>query len=173
MTARVLVAGVGNIFLGDDGFGVEVVRAMHGTELPQGVEVTDFGIRGIHLAYQLLDAYDGLVVVDAVRRGDPPGTLSVIEVDPAAVARSSPASPGVDAHGLDPESVLRTLAHLGGTVGSVRVVGCEAEQLREEIGLSPAVTQAVPAAVGLVVEVATYLSLHAAEACGSKERRAG
>jgi hydrogenase maturation protease len=165
MTPRVLVAGVGNIFLGDDGFGVEVVRAMAGMQLPDGVEVSDFGIRGIHLAYQLLDGYDALVVVDAVRRGDAPGTLSVIEVDAAAVAGSVPESPAVDAHSLDPDTVLRTLARLGGTIASVRVVGCEAALVDEQMGLTPAVEEAVPAAVGLVVQVATYLASRAEDAC--------
>ena len=76
---RVLVAGIGNIFLGDDGFGVEVADRLAGRTLPDGVQVADFGIRGVHLAYELLDGYDALVLVDAVPMGEPPGTVAIIE----------------------------------------------------------------------------------------------
>ena len=87
MTGRVLVAGVGNIFLGDDGFGVEVARRLIDDPVTAGVKVADFGIRGVHLAYELLDGYDTLVLVDAVSRGDPPGTVSVIEASDRARRR--------------------------------------------------------------------------------------
>ena len=81
MTRRTLVAGIGNVFLSDDAFGVEVAHRLSGRELPEGVRVEDYGIRGMHLAYDLLDGYDALVLVDAVPMGEPPGTLAVIEPD--------------------------------------------------------------------------------------------
>ena len=89
MTGRVLVAGVGNIFLGDDGFGVEVARRLSRVETPPDVRIADFGIRGVHLAYELLDGYDTLVLVDAMSRGEPPGTVSVVELA-AALAGLKP-----------------------------------------------------------------------------------
>jgi hydrogenase maturation protease len=156
MTARVLVAGMGNIFLGDDGFGAEVARRLIGARLPPGVEVGDFGIRGIHLAYQLLDGYDALVLVDAVQRGDAPGTLSVIEPD--AEALEPQGANGMDGHDLDPVSVLNLLRSMGGSVGRTVVVGCEVECVSETMGLSPVVEAAVPGAVTLVLEVATALA---------------
>ena len=84
MSGRVLVAGIGNVFLGDDGFGVEVVRRLAAVSLPDGVDVADYGIRGVHLAYDLLDGrYDTVVLVDALPLEEPPGTLAVLEADPA------------------------------------------------------------------------------------------
>jgi hydrogenase maturation protease len=148
---RVLVAGIGNIFLGDDGFGVEVAARLADTPVPDGVRVADFGIRGVHLAYELLDGYDALVLVDAVPMGEMPGTLAVIEPEPPA---SEPAdgddlAPVVDAHSMSPGVVLGTLAGLGGTVVRIVVVGCEPATLDEGIGLSPPVAAAVDPAVDL------------------------
>jgi hydrogenase maturation protease len=122
---RILVAGVGNIFLGDDAFGVEVVRRMAGRRLPGGVRVIDFGIRGMDLAYALLEDYDGAVLVDAMPRGGEPGTLYVLEpsLDNTGEPRSGPTS--VEAHALEPVNVLRLARALGGPVPSLRVVGCE------------------------------------------------
>ncbi|HEY0486475.1 MAG TPA: hydrogenase maturation protease [Mycobacteriales bacterium] len=155
MSPRVLVAGVGNVFLGDDGFGVEVVTRLAGTPLPDGVTVADFGIRGVHLAYELLDGYDALVLVDAVPRGDVPGTLYVIEPDldsirPAGVG----GEPVMDAHGLDPEAVLGLLAALGGRVGRVTVLGCEPADVSERMGLSDPVAGAVDEAVRMARRLA-------------------
>jgi hydrogenase maturation protease len=143
---RVLVAGVGNIFLGDDGFGVEVARRLAAVTLPPGVVAEDFGIRGVHLAYQLLEGYDVLILIDAVSRGGAPGTLYVIEPDVDAVPPRSPA----DAHDLHPEAVLGMVKQLGGTIGCVRIVGCDVAELDERIGLSDAVERAVPEAMRLV-----------------------
>jgi hydrogenase maturation protease len=157
VTGRVLVAGVGNIFLADDGFGVEVARRLCGVPMPEGVEVSDFGIRGVHLAYQLLDGYDALVLVDAVQRGDEPGVLSVIEPDLDDMTGQEGEPAAVDAHGMDPASVLRLLASLGGHVDVVRVVGCEPARLEEEIGLSAEVSAAVPAAIDLVTAIVTAI----------------
>jgi hydrogenase maturation protease len=155
---RMLVAGVGNIFLGDDGFGVEVVRQMAGTAYPEGVEVVDFGIRGVHLAYQLLEGYDVLLLVDAAARGQPPGTVTLLEVDPGEVATSAAAvsaadAPLLDAHGLEPGAILGMLGSLGGQVSRVLVVACEPESVDERLGLSETVQAAVAPAIALVEQV--------------------
>lgn len=152
---RVLVAGIGNIFLTDDGFGSEVVRALADVALPEHVDVVDFGIRGVHLAYQLLDGYDALVIVDAAQRGEEPGTLSLLEVDQRLVPDTSQAvrageSALVDVHGLDPASILSMLTSLGGAVGTVLVVACEPASTEEGMGLSDTVRAAVPAAIEMV-----------------------
>jgi hydrogenase maturation protease len=148
VTARVLVAGVGNVFLGDDGFGVEVVNRLQGTPLSDGVKVADFGIRGIHLAYELLDGYDALVLIDASPRGEEPGSLYVIEPDMDAIVPSgTDGGPVMDAHGMNPEAVLALLAALGGRVDHVRVLGCEPADVSERMGLSAPVAGAVDEAV--------------------------
>ncbi|MEU0932469.1 hydrogenase maturation protease [Embleya sp. NPDC005971] len=155
-TPHVLVAGVGNIFLGDDGFGVETVTRLGGHPLPAGVEVVDFGVRGVHLAYQLLEGYQTLVLVDATARGGAPGTVYLIE---AAVAGSvEPGSALLDGHRMGPDAVLALLGTLSaGTGGSppnrVLVVGCEPASLAEGIGLSPPVAAAVDEAVALILRV--------------------
>ncbi len=159
MTRSVLVAGIGNIFLGDDGFGVEVVRRLAGRPFPEGVEVIDVGIRGVHLAYQLMDGYDTLVLIDAAPRGGQPGDLFVIEPDVAGATAAATAAvaagtvPLVDAHGMEPGSLLSTLDALGGQVERVVVVACEPGDVSEGIGLTAAVEAAVPRAVELVGEV--------------------
>jgi hydrogenase maturation protease len=153
-----LVAGVGNIFLSDDGFGSEVVRHMCGVPVPADVDVVDIGIRGVHLAYQLLDGYDVLVIVDAAARGQAPGTVTLLTVDQALVTDSRPAvadgeSALVDAHGLAPGAILSMLAGLGGAVRQVYVVACEPVSVEEGIGLSPAVQGAIGAAIALVEQL--------------------
>ena len=154
MTRRVLVAGIGNIFLGDDGFGVEVVKRLAARTVPDGVRIADFGIRGIHLAYELLDGYDALVLVDAMPMGEAPGTLAVIEPDPApSPAAGDDVAPVVDAHSMNPGVVLGMLAGLGGTVERIVIVGCEPASLDEGIGLSQPVADAVDAAVDLCANV--------------------
>lgn len=150
--ARVLVAGVGNVLLGDDGFGVEVVRRLGREALPPGIRVEDFGIRALHLAYELLEDYETLVIVDAMSRGEPPGTVFVFEPDPSGGAAEGP---DVDPHGLYPGAVLRMALDLGAHVSVVRVIGCEPANLEEGIGLSPAVEAAVGEAVRVVREIAT------------------
>jgi hydrogenase maturation protease len=99
----VLVAGIGNIFLADDGFGCEVIRQLAGREVPDTVKIEDFGIRGMHLAYELLAGYDTAILVDATPRGEPPGTIVVLDVDPADAGSTGPA--GVDAAGADAAGV--------------------------------------------------------------------
>lgn len=162
---KVLVAGIGNIFLSDDGFGSEVARRLAWSDaMPPGVEVGDFGIRGVHLAYQLLDGYDALVMIDAIRTGEPPGTITVFEPDLAAEpgdidrgdGRAAAAS-AIDAHGMDPMSVLRSLSGLGGSVERVVIVGCEPETVEEGIGLSEPVSAVLPAAASAVVDLVSEL----------------
>jgi hydrogenase maturation protease len=163
VSRRVLLAGIGNIFLGDDGFGVEVATRLGRQAVPDGVQVADYGIRGVHLAYELLDGYDTLVLVDAVPMGETPGTLAVIEPEaPAAPADSDDVAPVIDAHSMSPGVVLGMLAGLGGSVDRVVVVGCEPATLDEGIGLSPAVAAAIEPAVelcrGLLAEMTEPLA---------------
>jgi hydrogenase maturation protease len=154
MGSRVLVAGLGNVFLGDDGFGVEVVRRLAAQPLPENVRVADFGIRGLHLAYELLDeAYDTTILVDATARGDAPGTLYVLEprLDDGRAAGTGPAAG--DGHGMTPERVFGWVRSLGGELGRVLVVGCEPLSLEEEMGLTAPVERAVGEAVSLVLDL--------------------
>jgi hydrogenase maturation protease len=185
MTGRTLVACLGNIFLSDDGFGVEVARRFAGQELPEGVRVTDYGIRGMHLAYDLAEGFDTTILVDAMQRGDEPGTVYVVEPQPAQhpaggdapgggtgggsgtggsgetsggrAADSSPltAMSLFDAHGMQPEVVLDMAGTLGAEAGRVLVVGCEPMSLEEGIGLSPPVAAAVDEAVRVVTRLVT------------------
>ncbi|MEW6154375.1 MAG: hydrogenase maturation protease [Actinomycetota bacterium] len=143
----VLVAGVGNIFLGDDGFGCEVARRLAASP-PPGAKVVDFGIRGLHLAFELLEGYATLVLVDTVERGDPPGTITVLEVEAASEGGGIP-----DAHDMGPQNVLDLLADFGGRLDRVLVVGCEAATVEEGIGLSGPVDAAVPEAVRVVEDL--------------------
>jgi hydrogenase maturation protease len=147
---RVLVAGVGNIFLGDDGFGVEVVRRLHAQPMPDGVKLVDFGIRGVHLAYELLDGYDTLVLIDAAPHGQQPGTVSLLEPNLAALP-DSPARIGVvDAHGMEPTSVFSLLASLDQVPARTLIVACEPADTGDGIGLSEPVATAVDPAVEMV-----------------------
>jgi hydrogenase maturation protease len=145
-----LVAGIGNVFLGDDGFGVAVADRLARSDIPPGVHIEDYGIRGMDLAYALAD-YEVVVLVDAVPRGEPPGTLYVIEPD---VESELPAAP--DAHGMDPLQVLGLARALGGELPRVLVVGCEPAVrmtgAEEEVvaDLSEPVRAAVDGAVSLV-----------------------
>jgi hydrogenase maturation protease len=149
LNPRILVAGVGNIFLGDDGFGVEVARRLGSLPLPEGVTVSDFGIRGVHLAYQLLDDFDLVVLIDAVSRGGAPGTVYVIEPDVEAEVDESIA----DAHDMVLEHVFAQVRTLGGKLGRVLIVGCEVEDVNERLGLSSLVQSAVDEAVHLIMEL--------------------
>jgi hydrogenase maturation protease len=148
MTARTLVAGIGNIFNGDDGFGSEVAQRLARRPMPDGVHVEDYGIRGVHLAYELLEGYDLVVLVDALSKGEPPGTVFVVEphVDLDDVAP-------LDSHQMDPRAVLGMVAELGGAIGRLLLVGCEPADIGEGIGLSPPVAAAVDDAARLVEEL--------------------
>ncbi len=151
MGPRVLVAGIGNIFLGDDAFGVEVVNRLSAGPLPAGVDAIDFGIRGVHLAYELAGGrYHSVILVDAAPRGGAPGTIYVIEPDvsstPADAARA-------DAHSLTPESVLAWMARAGGAPCRITIVGCEPLSVEEFAEMSAPVAAAVDEAVRAVREL--------------------
>ncbi len=151
---RVLVAGIGNIFFGDDGFGVEVARRLASRAFSEHVKVADFGIRGIHLAYELLDGgYDTTVLVDATPRGETPGTVYLIEPTLGADDLGAAAPSAADAHSMSPGAVFTLLSSLGGVPGRVLIVGCEPGNTEEGIGLSDAVAAAVDAAVTLIIDV--------------------
>jgi hydrogenase maturation protease len=148
---RLLVAGIGNIFLGDDGFGVAVANRLSKEDLPPEIAVRDFGIRGLHLAYAMLDGgYDTTVLVDALPRGGAPGTVYLLEPDLATPATTAGA---FDAHAMDPGAVLGMVQTMGGTPGRVLIVGCEPESVEERMGLSPPVEAAVTEAVRFVHEI--------------------
>jgi hydrogenase maturation protease len=150
---RILIAGIGNIFLGDDAFGVEVARRLSGRELPHNVRVTDFGIRGYDLAYALLDGYDTTILVDACPRGAPAGTLYVIEPDLNDLGGPEQQQSAVEAHSMNPLNVLRLATSMGGPLKRVLLVGCEPGTLGPEegqMGLSEPVEVVVDEAVKLV-----------------------
>ncbi|HEY4864200.1 MAG TPA: hydrogenase maturation protease [Candidatus Dormibacteraeota bacterium] len=154
--ARVLVAGIGNVFLGDDGFGVEVVARLARRPLPEGVEVADFGIRGFDLAYALMESYDVAVLVDALSQKGRPGELFVLEPDFDQVDDHGVA----DGHSMDPVAVLRLVKQFGGRPPRLFVVGCEPASLGDEegyIGLSEPVQEALDGAVALVEELVQRL----------------
>jgi len=146
--ARVLVAGIGNIFRGDDGFGVEVVRRLADERLGEDVDVGDFGLCGVHLAFEMASGkYTKVILVDATPRGEPPGTLYAIEPDAAD------GDAGADAHSLTPAAVLAWVHRIGGDCGRVILVGCEPASVDESIGLSLPVQSAVDGAVKMVREL--------------------
>ena len=147
---RLLVAGVGNIFLADDAFGPEVIQALDRRPLSPEVRVRDFGIRGMDLAYELLDGYDTVVLVDAAARGHRPGTLSLIEPElPDGTADAAPP----EAHGMDPAKVLALAAHLGDEpLPRVLVLACEPEvRPRGDEDIVPGISAPVREAVGRAV----------------------
>jgi hydrogenase maturation protease len=156
-TGRVLIAGVGNVFLGDDGFGVTVANALGQDDPPPGVEVEEFGIRGMDLAYALTQGLDAAIVIDAAPRGEPPGTLSVIE------PCGEEGEPALETHGMDPLRVLAVARALGPLPGRVLIVACEPQQvLTGEEGevvmeLSAPVRDAIQPAVELVRSLAQEL----------------
>jgi len=149
MTGRILVAGVGNVFLRDDAFGVEVVRLLAERPQPPGVQIQDYGIRGVHLVYELLDGYDLFVLIDAAPRGEAPGTVSVLEVE----LPSPEAQPVIDAHSLTPDAIFGLLSSLGGHPGRNLVVACEPAEVDAGMGLSDPVREALPHAVRAVEEI--------------------
>ena len=169
----ILIACVGNIFLGDDGFGVEVAARLAGRRFPEGVRVVDFGIRGIDLAYAMLEGPDVTVLVDAMARGNAPGTLVLLEAD-IDVVESSESGALANAHAMDPATVLRLVHSLGGRPKRVLVVGCEPETLGLDdggtMGLSEPVAAAVDEAVAMIESlVATLMTeVHTPPACGAR-----
>ena len=156
VTGRTLVAGVGNVFLGDDGFGPSVARELARRPARDGVEIGDFGTGGVHLVYELLDGCDLFVLIDAAQRGCEPGTVTVVEVGPGTVggaAVPSMAVPAMDGHGLTPDEVFAMLAAMGGRPGRSLLVACEPADLSPRMGLSDAVRAAVPHAVRAVEDI--------------------
>src|ERR1700728_1596933 len=145
---RILVAGIGNIFLGDDGFGSEVVRHVPVRQDDSGVRAVDYGIGGMHLAYDLLDDWDALVLVDAVPNRGSPGALHIFEAD----HESHSATAALDSHSMDPSAVFDSVKALGGKPPYTVVVGCEVGSVDEGIGLTEAVAGAVPRAIDAVKE---------------------
>lgn len=146
---RVLVAGVGNIFLGDDGFGSAVVRRLWQEPLPAGVKAVDFGISAVHLAYELLEPYDMVILVDATSRGGKPGTLYLIEPEINPGTFDGVPVP-IEPHAMTPDWALVAAQTLGNRPTRLLVVGCEPATLEEGIGLSPQVEAAVAEAVQLI-----------------------
>ncbi len=149
MTARIWIAGVGNVFFGDDGFGVEVAHRMAEQPLPEGVVVKDYGIRGMHLAYDLLDPPELLVVVDALPHGASPGSTCILEPDLADPVRARDAN----GHGMDLPTVFATVRAMGSRLPRILIVGCEPGDLSQHMGLTPRVQHAVDVAIDLVHEI--------------------
>ncbi len=154
---RILVAGVGNIFLGDDAFGVEVAQRLMRRPLPEAVRVVDFGIRGLDLAYALLDGYEMVILLDAAPRGGPPGTLYILEAEPDPTAPTAEEGPPVETHNMDPVRALRMVGALGGEVPPLLVVGCEPHRLDGEDDTLPEMTAAVRRAVDQAVPLVESL----------------
>jgi len=152
------VAGIGNIFLGDDAFGSEVARLLLQRPAREGVTVQDYGIRGFDLAYAMMDEYDVTILIDAISRGHEPGTLYVIEPD---LNTFGSASAAIDAHSMDPETVLNLVKSLGGEPKRVLVVGCEPATFGPEnegqMGLSEPVQNALNEAVSMVEDLVARL----------------
>jgi hydrogenase maturation protease len=150
VSEQVLVAGIGNLFLGDDGFGPEVVRHLQAAgqrPLPADVRLIDYGIRGLHLCYDLLDGYAALILIDALPANRRPGEVTVLAVGANDLARSDA---GYDPHGMNPVAVLAGLPTLGGTLPPTYMVGAQPMDLTEGIGLSEPLRRAVPAAAAAV-----------------------
>ncbi len=156
MKPRLLVAGVGNIFLGDDAFGVEVVNRLMLRPQIDGVTVKDFGIRSYDLAYALMDDWDQVILVDALPRGGEPGTLYTLEPE---LPQDGEVPPALDAHSMNPVAVLQLVGALGGRVRRMLVVGCEPATIEPDqdgnMGLSSPVNAAVDEAVRMVEELIT------------------
>ncbi|MGI9074389.1 MAG: hydrogenase maturation protease, partial [Bryobacteraceae bacterium] len=152
---KILVAGIGNIFLGDDGFGVEVAKRLAAEEIPESVRVRDFGIRGYDLAYAILEPYELVILIDACPRGEKPGTVYVIEPELNEVAGSA-ASVALDGHTMNPVNVIRLAKAIGPISSRMVLVGCEPDTLGGEegqMGLSEPVSTAIDEAVKLVKRV--------------------
>ena len=162
---RILVAGIGNSWLSDDGFGGAVVERLMRLELPPEAVVADFGTGGLDLAYEIMRGYDDVIFIDVSRQGGEPGTLYVMEAVEADVEAGIEDGQVLNPHGMDPQTVLRFVKTLGAWPGKVVVVACEPEEVEEMgIGLSTQVERAVEDAVGLVLETIEELRGDAAYA---------
>lgn len=155
---QILIAGIGNAWLRDDGFGGEVARALTERPLPEGVQVMDFGSGGLDLAYEVMRGYDALILVDISRQGSAPGTLYIMEPTEDEVEGDIEDGQMLDPHGMDPQTVLRFVKYVGGWPGRVLVVACEPEVVEDVgIGLSDPVQGAVARAVDVVLETVQEL----------------
>ena len=155
---QILIACIGNIFLGDDGFGTEVGRRLAGRALPPGVILKDFGIRGVDLNYALLDPYELIILVDACARGGEPGSVYLIQPDPVDSNGGGPVPASMDMHGMNPLNVLRTVKSMGGAQGRIFIVGCEPADLGGDegrLGLSDPVQAAVDEAIAMIETLIT------------------
>jgi hydrogenase maturation protease len=160
---KILIAGVGNAWLRDDGFGGEVARRLEQHELPDGVSVMDVGTGGLDLAYEVMRGYDALVILDVSRQGGEPGTLYVMEAEEESVQGSIEDGEVINPHGMDPQTVLRFVKSIGAWPGRVVVIACEPADIEQlGWGLSERVTEAVERAVDLVVETIEELRSGAA-----------
>jgi hydrogenase maturation protease len=157
MNRMILIAGIGNIFLGDDAFGVEVARSLARRTLPGEVQVKDFGIRGFDLAYTLLDPWHTVILVDALPRKEAPGTLFVLEPDLSRLGEPGAVGMELNPHGMDPLRVLNLAASLGPVTAHILVVGCESADFGDEfegrMGLSPPVQAMVEEASNMIAEL--------------------
>jgi hydrogenase maturation protease len=152
-TPQILVAGIGNAWLRDDGFGSEVAKRLESHELPEGVSVFDFGSGGLDLAYEVMRGYHGLVLVDVSQQGGKPGTLYVMEPDPEEIEGGIEDGEVINPHGMDPKTVLRFVKAVGGWPGKVVIVACEPGNVEEMgMGLTDEVSAAIDGAVKLVLE---------------------
>ena len=157
MSPTILVAGIGNIFLGDDAFGVEVALSLARRRLPANVTVKDFGIRGFDLAYALLDPWDAVIFVDALSRGESPGTLYVFEPNVAGLGDPTKHDMAMNPHSMDPERVLNLAASMGSISAQILILGCEpndfGDELEGRMGLSSRVQNSVEEASNMVEEL--------------------
>ncbi len=163
---RILVAGIGNVFLGDDGFGVEVAQLLLRRELPETVDVVDFGIRGFDLAYALMDGYDACILIDALPNGEEPGTVYVLEPDLSAEDFKEDACSPLPTHHMNPMQVFRLVRFMGGELKRILLVGCEPATLEcadWQPGLSQAVQGAIAEAARLVERLVAQVLQEARE----------
>jgi hydrogenase maturation protease len=157
-TKQILVAGIGNAWMRDDGFGGEVAKLLSERELPPGVHVVDFGSGGLDLAYEVMRGYDALILIDVSRQGGPAGTLYVMEADADDVDGQIEDGQMLDPHGMDPQTVLRFVKYVGGWPGRVFVVACEPEVVEDVgLGLSASVNAALTKAADVVLETIAEL----------------
>jgi hydrogenase maturation protease len=152
-SASILIAGIGNIFMGDDAFGSEVARRLMERTLPNEVRVVDFGIRGFDLTYALLDGYEVTIFIDATPRGQAPGTLYIIEPDLSELDEDGDAQAAmIEPHGMNPIKVLRLAKSMGGEFKRILLVGCEPAPMEAEEG-EMGLSEAVKAAVGEAIQM--------------------
>ena len=162
---RILVAGIGNAWLKDDGFGGAVAERLSKRELPAEAAVFDFGTGGLDLAYEVMRGYDGLILIDVSRQGGEPGTLYVMEANEDEVEAGLEDGQVINPHAMDPQTVLRFVKSLGAWPGKVVVIACEPTEVEEMgMGLSPAVEVAVEGAIDLVLGTIEELRSDAAYA---------